>query len=162
MKTFSKLLFLNFLIMVPTYLFSQSSKNDLKINYSHVYKESSKDSHSIIEKWNLEGETLTYTKSYTGHLGKKQPEKQNQKLSKNQLELIEKLLEEKQLYKNIPSLKYSDFESPYTAIHVNLILEKKKQKFEIDLYNISTLISEDLNYKDIKALEILLDSFLKK
>jgi hypothetical protein len=46
-------------------------------------------------------------------------------------------------------------------MHVNLILEKNKQKFEIDLYNISKIIAEDLTYKDIKALEILLDSFLK-
>jgi len=61
----------------------------------------------------------------------------------------------------MPSPKYSDFESPYSAMHVNLILEKNKQKFEIDLYNISKIIAEDLTYKDIKALEILLDSFLK-
>ena len=85
--------------MAPIQLLSQTSKNDLKINYSHILKESSKDSHSIIEKWNLEGEILTYTKSYTGRLGKKQPEKQSQKLSKNQLELIEELLVEKNYIK---------------------------------------------------------------
>lgn len=162
MKIITKLIFVYFLIIMSNPLLSQNSKNDIKINYSHVYSESSKDSHSIIEKWVLENETLIYSKSFTGHLGKNLPEKKQQYLSAEQLTLVKKLLEEKKLYKNIPSPKYSDFKSPYTAIHVNLIIKKNKESFEIDLYDVAQSLPKDLTYLDIKSLENLFNSFLKK
>ncbi|MDX2172211.1 MAG: hypothetical protein SFY56_03780 [Bacteroidota bacterium] len=162
MKTIHVLILAFFIFSAPFQILAQTSKTDLKINYSHVHKESSKDSHSIIEKWVLENGALNYSKSYTGRLGKKSPEKKQQNLSDEQLILVKKLLNEKELYKNIPSPKYSDFKSPYTAIHVNLILKKNTESFEIDLYEVVESITKNPTYSDIKTLENLLNSFLKK
>jgi hypothetical protein len=151
-----------YLLMLLNTLFLSTSDNELKLTYAHTYKESSKSSYSINEKWILGADALIYSKSYTGRLGNKESEKKLQKLTKNQIGLVEKLLEEKKLYKNIPSPKYSDFKNPYTSVHVNLMIEKNSEKFEIDLYDIAESLDDDANYKNIKSLEILLNSFVEK
>lgn len=162
MKTIHALTLAFFIFSAAFQTLAQTSKTDLKISYSHVHKESSKDSHSIIEKWVLENETLNYSKSYTGRLGKKLPEKKQHNLLAEQLVMVKKMLDEKELCKNIPSPKYTDFESPYTAVHVNLILKKNNETFEIDLYDVVESITGNSTYKDIKTLENLLNSFLRK
>jgi hypothetical protein len=129
--------------------FCQKMKLALQITNT----EKSKDSHSSTERWHLDGLQLSYSQSFTGRLSGKKEERKNITLTTIQVQEIEKYLGEKGLFKNIPSPKYSEFMIPYSATNVHLSIQKNEQELsDIHLYDISTEIVNNEDYKHILAL----------
>lgn len=125
------------------------------LNISHTEK--SKDSHSKNEIWKLEGDDLSFYQSFSGRLSAKKPVRKTQKLSAAQITAIEKLLMENDLYKNIPSPKYSEFMIPYSAISAHLSISKDKENYSIQLYGLAREMPKNMDYQGMMTLVVFLN-----
>jgi hypothetical protein len=150
------------LVLLCLFQNAQSQQTPMKLNITLqiTHTEKSKDSHSTTETWNLKDKALFYGQSFGGRLSSKKPIRKNNSLSTSQIAEIEKLLSDKDLYKNIPSPKYSEFHVPYSAIHVRLNIQKEEESFEIDLYDLASEIPKNTDYQSIEALTRLLKKYL--
>lgn len=140
---------------------AQSSKM-FKIQISHIEK--SKDSHTITETWNLKNGTLYYQKLGTGRMGKLK-EQSEKKLTQDQINQIYELISKGDLYQNIPSPKYTEFQTPYNALKIHATFYKSHpaalETFDIQLYNLYKEMEKNEVYKNVYSVVILLNKILR-
>jgi hypothetical protein len=133
-----------------------------KIQINHVEK--SKDSHTITETWNLKDGTLYYQKLGTGRMGGMK-EKLEKKLTQEQTNQIYELISKGDLYQNIPSPKYTEFQTPYNALKVHATFYKSHPRtleiFDIQLYNLYEEMEKNEVYKNIYSVVMLLNKILR-
>ena len=139
---------------------TQCTSQDMQFTLSFTTTEKSKDSHSIVENWKLDGKELIYNRNFGGRLSSKKPERKSVKLNNDQIREIEGLFIEKSLHKNIPPDKHNEFHAPYTAIYVHLSIRHNDENYDIHLYDLASQLPEDETYQSIDSVVKILKGFI--
>lgn len=137
-------------------------ESQISFRLQMVSTEKSKDSNSTSELWQFNKKQLTFSKTYGGKLGSRKPNKMSKILTEEQLNVIESIIIEHHLEKNVDIPKISEFQTPYSAVDIVWELEKDGKHYRMQIYDLARQINQDEDYQNINTLLTTLKKYMIK